>query len=80
MSDLVTRRGYLAHELAHRMQPITTRHAVRILARSPWPTVGRNTVRKDLRALAARGVLTAVVDLHTGRREYYPNPRKEVRP
>lgn len=71
MPELITRRGYLLAAIQADGRPLTTRHAVSILARSPWPTSGRNTVRKDLRSLAVRGELTAVIDDH-GRRIYHP--------
>ncbi|WP_063764821.1 hypothetical protein [Streptomyces aureus] len=72
-NDVAHRRDYLANILAARTHgnPITTHSVVRFLAQSRWSTAGRNTVRKDLRALAARGLLTAVVDLETGRRIYH---------
>ncbi|MET7436605.1 hypothetical protein ACFYQQ_00955 [Streptomyces sp. NPDC005496] len=72
MPELITRRGYLANAIQADGRPLTTQHAVRILKRSPWPTAGRNTVRKDLRNLAARGLLVAVID-DKGRRTYYLN-------
>ncbi|MGW5175846.1 hypothetical protein ACWERY_15975 [Streptomyces sp. NPDC004082] len=70
MPELITRRGYLANAIQADGRPLTTQHAVRILKRSPWPTAGRNTARKDLRALAAHGVLASTVDRKTGRRTY----------
>lgn len=81
MNDAATRRrDYLATVLTARTHghPVTTHHAVRILAQSPWATAGRNTARKDLRALAARGVLASTVDLTTGRRQYLINTRKDA--
>lgn len=69
MSDLVTRRGYLLAAVQAAGQPIRTSDAERLLAVSPW-RCHRNTARKDLRALTARGALTAT-DID-GRRVYRP--------
>ncbi|WP_406338216.1 hypothetical protein OG987_13205 [Streptomyces sp. NBC_01620] len=71
MSDLITRRAWLATAVTTEPTPITTQRAAQLLAASPWPTSGRNTARKDLRALTARGVLAAVDDIN-GRRVYRP--------
>lgn len=70
MPELITRRGYLLAAIQADGRPLTTRHAISLLARSPWPTAGRNTVRKDLRHLAGRGELAAVID-DAGRRIYH---------
>ncbi|MGW1463883.1 hypothetical protein ACWCPT_05945 [Streptomyces sp. NPDC002308] len=69
MSEL-TRRAWLATAIVAEPGPVTTQQAALLLAGSPWPTAGRNTARKDLRALTARGVLAA--DDSAGRRTYTP--------
>ncbi|MGW1546646.1 hypothetical protein [Streptomyces sp. NPDC002346] len=71
MSDPITRRAWLATAVQAETAPVTTQRAAALLAASPWPTSGRNTVRKDLRALTARGVLAAADDTN-GRRTYTP--------
>ncbi|MFD5058219.1 hypothetical protein [Streptomyces sp. NPDC058394] len=71
MSDHITRRTWLATAVTAEPTPITTQRAAQLPAASPWPTSGRNTARKDLRALTARGVLAAVDDIN-GRRVYLP--------
>lgn len=63
-----TRRAWLATAVQAEPAPVTTRRAAQLYAASPWNTAGRNTARKDLRALAARGVLAAVDT--NGRRVY----------
>lgn len=63
-----TRRAWLATKVQAEPTPVTTRRAAQLYATSPWATAGRNTARKDLRALAARGVLAAVDT--NGRRVY----------
>ncbi|MFH9610474.1 hypothetical protein [Streptomyces sp. NPDC017448] len=68
MSTPITRRAWLATAVQAEPAPVTTRRAAELLAVSPWPSSGRNTARKDLRALAARGVLAAVDA--AGRRAY----------
>ncbi|RLV66303.1 hypothetical protein STAN_1824 [Streptomyces sp. CBMAI 2042] len=68
MPELTTRRAWLAVAIQTEPAPVTTHRAAELLAASPWPTSGRNTARKDLRALAARGVLAAVDA--AGRRTY----------
>lgn len=68
MPELITRRGYLLAAIQREPGPITTHRAEQLLAASPWPTSGRNTARKDLRALERRGALSAV-DAN-GRRTY----------
>lgn len=79
MPELITRRGYLLAAIQADGRPFTTRHAVSLLARSPWPTAGRNTARKDLRSLAVRGALTAVID-DKGRRIFHlTNPGEDGR-
>ncbi|WP_030928409.1 hypothetical protein [Streptomyces sp. NRRL B-24720] len=70
-TDVITRRGWLATAVQAETRPVTTHIAAQLLAASPWPTAGRNTARKDLRALAARGVLRAIDDVD-GRRTYAP--------
>jgi hypothetical protein len=57
---------------------VTTQLAEQLMSGSPWPTTGRNTVRKDLRAFARRGLLT-VVDLDS-RRIYHPTTSPEGQP
>jgi len=57
MSDTITRRSYLLAAIQREPSPICTQRAAQLLAASPWPTAGRNTARKDLRALAAAGAL-----------------------
>lgn len=75
MSDTITRRGWLLAAIQRETAPVTTQRAVQILAASPWASAGRNTARKDLRALAGRGFLIAAdVD---GRRCYTPTTRKD---
>lgn len=69
MTDL-TRRAWLATAITTETAPVTTHRAAQLLAASPWGTAGRNTARKDLRALAARGLLAAVDA--DGRRAYTP--------
>ncbi|MFB4424853.1 hypothetical protein C5F59_027705 [Streptomyces sp. QL37] len=70
MITTITRRDWLAEAVQAESTPVTTQRAAALLTGSPWPTAGRNTARKDLRALTARGVLAAVdVD---GRRAYTP--------
>lgn len=71
MTDLTTRRGYLLAALRAHGGPVTTCGAVWLMAGSPWPTTGRNTARKDLRALAARGYLRPA---EAGSGSYLPVP------
>lgn len=59
MPELTTRRDYLLAAITAHGRPVTTQLAEQLMADSPWPTAGRNTTRKDLRALSARGLLTA---------------------
>lgn len=70
MNDPIARRDWLLAEIRSSEGPWTTLRAESALSRSPWPTSGRNTARKDLRALAAHGWLTAHEDPETGRRSY----------
>ncbi|MFF0790421.1 hypothetical protein [Streptomyces spiralis] len=70
MPDLITRRTYLLDAIRADGRPVTTQRATQLMDGSPWPTTGRNTARKDLRALAAHGQLFAV-DVE-GRRLYQP--------
>ncbi|MFI1472089.1 hypothetical protein [Streptomyces wuyuanensis] len=76
MPELITRRGWLLNEIRTRQGLWTTRRAENTLQRSPWPTSGRNTARKDLRALAGRGALTVWHDRETKRQAYTPNTGK----
>ncbi|MBL1107386.1 hypothetical protein JK361_22730 [Streptomyces sp. 5-8] len=75
MPDTITRRGWLLAAIQRETAPITTQRAAQILAASPWGTAGRNTARKDLRALSSRGFLTAVET--AGRRTYFPTTTGE---
>lgn len=70
MSTVVTRRAWLATAIQGTAAPVTTQRAAELLAVSPWPTAGRNTARKDLRALVQRGFLIAADT--DGRRTYTP--------
>ena len=68
MADIARRAHLLAAVAAHG-RPVTTQLAAQLMSDSSWPTSGRNTTRKDLRALTARGALQAAdVD---GRRTYH---------
>ena len=69
MAD-VSRRQYLYAAIREDGRPVTTARAEQLLDGSPWPTTGRNTARKDLRGLAAAGLLTASDT--NGRRTYRP--------
>ncbi|MFI0236377.1 hypothetical protein [Streptomyces sp. NPDC016845] len=68
MPEQITRRGYLLAAIQQHGRPVTTQLAARLLVGSPWPTTGRRTACRDLRALARRGHLTAA-DID-GRRTY----------
>ncbi|MFF9910657.1 hypothetical protein [Streptomyces sp. NPDC013457] len=68
-----SRREWLLAQIRKTSGSWTTLRAESTLRRSPWPTSGRNTARKDLRALAARGELTVWNDATTGRRTYTSN-------
>ncbi|MEU9861286.1 hypothetical protein AB0D99_10440 [Streptomyces sp. NPDC047971] len=68
-----SRREWLLTQIRQSAGQWTTLRAESTLRRSPWPTSGRNTARKDLRALAARGELTVWNDSTTGRRAYTSN-------
>ncbi|MEE4489369.1 hypothetical protein [Streptomyces sp. BE230] len=70
MTTDITRRTWLATAVRSEPAPVTTHRAAQLLAASPWGTAGRNTARKDLRALTARGLLAAVDT--DGRRAYTP--------
>ncbi len=59
MSTDITRRIWLATAVQSEPAPVTTQRAAQLLADSPWGTAGRNTARKDLRALCSRGLLLA---------------------
>jgi hypothetical protein len=76
--ELTTRRQYLLAAVQAHGRPVTVQLAEQLMTGSPWPTTGRNTVRKDLRAFARHGLLTAV-DLD-GRRIYHPTSTPEGRP
>lgn len=66
----MTRREWLLAALQQTGYSVTTHEATQLYAASPWPTTGRNTARKDLGALAARGALVPVDS--DGRRSYWP--------
>ncbi|MFC8491831.1 hypothetical protein ACFUJU_13710 [Streptomyces sp. NPDC057235] len=66
------RRDWLLAEIRQRGGVWTAIRAEEALHRSAWPTSGRNTARKDLKALAARGALTVRDDVETHRRSYTP--------
>nr|WP_205615515.1 hypothetical protein [Streptomyces harenosi] len=69
MPETNTRRAYLLAAIRAHGRPVTTQLAERLMVGSPWPTTGRNTVRKDLRAFARHGYLSpADID---GRRIYH---------
>jgi hypothetical protein len=70
MPELTTRREYLLAAVTQYGRPVTTQFAEQLMKGSPWPTTGRNTVRKDLRGLAKRGHLMPV-DTDQGR-IYHP--------
>lgn len=70
MADLLTRRAYLLAAVQQHGRPVTTGLAEQLMADSPWPTTKRNTARKDLRALAGRGLLTVGQDPE-GRTTYH---------
>ncbi|MER5715783.1 hypothetical protein [Streptomyces sp. NPDC002132] len=77
MADLLTRRGYLLAAIRAHGRPVTTQLAERLMTGSPWPTTGRNSTRKDLRALTACGLLAAAdVDQ---RRVYRPTTGEDGR-
>ncbi|MFJ7070141.1 hypothetical protein [Streptomyces sp. NPDC101115] len=71
-SELITRRGWLLNEIRTTGGTWTARRVEAVMHSSPWPTTGRNTARKDLRALAAHGDLTARDDRDSKRRSYTP--------
>lgn len=73
MADLIdTRRDWLLAEIRRTGGVWTVRRVEAVMHNSPWPTSKRNTARKDLRALATRGALTASDAPDTGRRSYTP--------
>jgi hypothetical protein len=76
MPELITRRGYLLDAIQREGQPITTQRAAQLLADSPWPSTGRNTARKDLRALNRHGYLVALDA--DGRRVYDLNQQRSA--
>jgi hypothetical protein len=61
-----TRRAYLLAAVKEYGRPVTTQLAEELMADSPWPTAGRNTLRKTLRGLARQGDLVPV-DTDQGR-------------
>jgi hypothetical protein len=72
VDDLIdNRRDWLLAEIRRTGGVWTVRRVEAVMHASPWPTSKRNTARKDLRALAARGFLTARDD-ENGRRTYTP--------
>ena len=74
----MSRRQYLLAAIREHGRPVTTRLAGQLLTGSPWPTYGRRTAYKDLRALARQGHLAAV-DID-GRRIYHPTRGEDGRP
>lgn len=58
MPELITRRAWLLDAIRATGEPVSTHDAELLMAHSPWPTAGRNTLRKDLRGLARRQLLT----------------------
>jgi Fic family protein len=64
----IYRRAHLLAVIRRTTGTWTTQRAERVLANSAWGC-HRNTARKDLRALARRGLLTSDTDEH-GRRVY----------
>ncbi|MFG2900930.1 hypothetical protein ACGFZH_28075 [Streptomyces zaomyceticus] len=71
MADLIgARRDWLLAEIRTRRGIWTAIRAEQAYDRSPWPSTGRNTARKDLKALAARGALIAHDNEITKRRTY----------
>ncbi|APY88221.1 hypothetical protein DCW30_05615 [Streptomyces alfalfae] len=69
MPDQMTRRAWLLIAIQGEPGPISTGRAEQLLAATGW-SCHRNTARKDLRALAARGALRPVDA--DGRRTYTP--------
>ncbi|XUM01271.1 hypothetical protein ACQ86F_31845 [Streptomyces venezuelae ATCC 10712] len=70
VDDPIARRDWLLAEIRKRGGTWTAIRAEEVLHRSPWPSSGRNTARKDLRALSARGALIARDNEITKRRTY----------
>ncbi|WP_309029033.1 hypothetical protein [Streptomyces alfalfae] len=70
MPDQLTRRAWLLVAIQGEPGPISTGRAEQLLAATGW-SCHRNTARKDLRALAARGLLRPVKGAD-GRRTYTP--------
>ncbi|WP_327592508.1 hypothetical protein [Streptomyces chartreusis] len=68
-----TRRAHLLAAIRQHGRPVTTQLAAQLMTDSTWPTSGRNTTRKDLRALARDGHLAAV-DINS-RRQYHLAPQ-----
>ncbi|MFB6934534.1 hypothetical protein [Streptomyces chartreusis] len=73
MPELISRRAHLLAAIKTHGRPVTTQLAAQLMTDSSWPTSGRNTVRKDLRALARHGHLQAV-DINS-RRLYHLAPQ-----
>ncbi|MFD7964052.1 hypothetical protein ACFV5J_24940 [Streptomyces zaomyceticus] len=73
VDEQTARRDWLLAEIRSTRGQWSTLRAESAYRQSPWPTSGRNTARKDLRALAARGELTVWNDETTGRRAYTAN-------
>ncbi|MFF7851874.1 hypothetical protein ACFZDF_30445 [Streptomyces sp. NPDC007910] len=66
------RRDWLLAEIRRTGGVWTVRRVEAVMHASPWPTSKRNTARKDLKALAARGALTVRDDAEARRRSYTP--------
>ncbi|MFG2747228.1 hypothetical protein ACGFY0_45245 [Streptomyces chartreusis] len=73
VDEQTSRRTWLLAEIRSSRGQWSTLRAESAYRKSPWSTSGRNTARKDLRALAARGELTVWDDQTTGRRAYTSN-------
>ncbi|MFH8797087.1 hypothetical protein [Streptomyces sp. NPDC017941] len=69
MAEQITRRAWLLVAIQGEPGPISTGRAEQLLAATGW-SCHRNTARKDLRSLAARGLLRPVDA--DGRRTYTP--------
>lgn len=78
MSELISRRAYLLAAIRADGRPVTSHLATQLMTDSSWPTTGRNTARKDLRALVASGQLLAKDD--GGRRTYHLATGEDGRP
>ncbi|MEV6046064.1 hypothetical protein [Streptomyces xanthochromogenes] len=71
----IYRRAHLLAAIRQTPGTWTTQRAAQVLATSTWGC-HRNTARKDLRALATRGLLTPGTDEH-GRRTYTATETKD---